>query len=183
MDTISAIFTRKSTRNFTGKKVSKQILSYIIEAGYAAPVARGKYNDLSISVVADYPTLSTIEQSAKKSNIGLSLYHAPILIVVSSKHDKADPYGKYSNAGCIIQNMLLAATTFGLDSVYTTSVANAIIADPSLCAELHIPLGYIPVGGCLIGYSGEKQKVESTSRHTINTALLGDENLDDSEIQ
>lgn len=53
MNTIETILKRYSCRNFDGKQITESDLDLIIKAGISAPVARGLYENLHITVVQD----------------------------------------------------------------------------------------------------------------------------------
>ena len=90
MDFIDSLFSRKSIRSYTGECVSEKDLNTILLAGNAAPVGKGRYDALHITVISD-PSL--LEEIAKLTAEYLGkpdmhpLYGAPHLIVVSIKED------------------------------------------------------------------------------------------------
>jgi len=88
---------------------------------------------------------------------------------VSSSEPKF-PNIQYANAGCIIENMLLAATDLGMDSIYLWGAVNVIAKNPDLLNELGIPAGFTPVSGAGLGYAAESNPAEKKLeiKFTIN---------------
>ncbi|MEA4969815.1 MAG: nitroreductase family protein [Candidatus Pelethousia sp.] len=162
METMKAIAKRKSTRAFAPEKaVAKADLDAILAAGCAAPVGAGDYPSLHLTVVQNPQSLNRINKAVQAAfNIDRDvLYGAPILVLVSSSEPKV-PNIQYANVGCIMENMLLAATDLGVDSVYLWSAANVIAKIPELQKELGIPEGFTPISGAALGYAVENNPTE-----------------------
>ena len=54
--------------------------------------------------------------------------------------------------GIVGENMVLAATALGIDSVMLGAAPAAVAQDPVLTKDLGIPEGYKPMLGIFIGY-------------------------------
>jgi hypothetical protein len=52
------------------------------------------------------------------------------------------PSIEFTNAGCIIQNMMVAATDLGVDSIYLWMSMYGINGDPELVKRLGFPEGF-----------------------------------------
>ena len=90
---------------------------------------------------------------------GNILYNAPVLVVVSASNEQKFPNIQYANAACILENMLLAASDRGIDSVYIWGATVGLAGNRELWEKLGVPEGYLPVSGAVFGYGvGEKSE-------------------------
>lgn len=153
METMQAIAARKSTRSFQPDQIPESALDAVLNAGCAAPVGMAAYETLHLTVVQDKTLIQKISNLASggKSDI---FYGAPTVIIISSKAPPV-PGLNYSNAGCIAENMLLAATDFGIANIYIFGTIRAFYALPMLLDDLEIPRGYQPVASVALGYPQE----------------------------
>jgi len=170
METLKAIAKRKSTRAFsTEKQVSETDIKTILSAGCAAPVGAADYQSIHLTVIKDKAILAKITkavQTAFKMDRDV-LYGAPVLILVSSSEPKF-PNIHYANAGCIIENMLLAATDLGIDNVYLWGAATVTAKVPELLKEIGIPEGFTPVSSAAFGYAAESNPSEKKMEITLS---------------
>ena len=83
----------------------------------------------------------------------------PVLVLVSSSEPKF-PNIQYANVGCVMENMLLAATDRGVDNIYLWGAANAVAQMPELQKELGIPEEFTPISGAALGYAAESSPAE-----------------------
>ncbi len=169
MQTLEAIAKRKSTRNYKMQRISEEELQEILKAASAAPVAMANYKSLHITVVEKQEFLDKIiaageEALAKITGVRESGdFGAKTLILVSSTPVHR-PGTEYINAGIVIENMVLAATGMGIDSVILGAAPAAVAQDKELVRELGIPEGYTPLVGAFFGYGAEETPVRG---HTI----------------
>lgn len=156
MNTYEVITARRSTREFTGEKVSETALQKILAAGSIAPVGAGQYNGVHFTVVESGEAIDKVRSEFKKMFPGKDLlYGAPLFIVVSAKPtEQGTPFAsmEYANAGCIIENMMLAATEEGLGNCYIWG-ATLINRSDELKSYLGIPDGFKAVSGVVIGHT------------------------------
>lgn len=171
MEFTEVIKHRHTTRRYTAQPVEDEKLQRILEAGCAAPVGRSLYKSLHITVVRSREVLDMIRE-ASKAAVKFDLLHgAGTFIVLSSNGDPLLPNIEYSNAACVIENMLLSATEQGLGSCYLWGVAGIINESPEILATLGIPDGFRAVSGMILGYADEtkdKTKTLSTEKIEIN---------------
>lgn len=122
MNTLEAIAKRKSTRNYKPEQIPEEALQTILQAGSAAPVAMAKYDSLHITVVQDQKLLDRINKATEEvffQMLGVRRnmdFGAKTLLFVSSK-EVHRPGTDHANAGIVMENMVLAATALGIDSV------------------------------------------------------------------
>lgn len=170
VETLKAIAKRKSTRAFSpGKKVSEHDLTTILAAGCAAPIGAADYASVHLTVIQDAAILAKITksvQSAFKADND-ALYGAPVLIVVSSSAPKF-PNTQYANAACVVENMLLAATDLGVDSIYLWGAVTVIAQSAELLKELGIPSGFTPISAAGLGYAAASNPAEKKAEITLS---------------
>lgn len=163
METLKAIAKRKSTRAFLpDKQISKESLNTILSAGCAAPVGMSDYSSIHLTVIQNRELLEKISQTAQdvmKININF-MYGAPTFVLISASEKQKAPNVQYSNIACVIENMLLAATDIGVDSVYLWGGLTIFAENIELCKELGIPDGFSPVSGVALGYALENNPTE-----------------------
>ena len=162
METMKAIAKRKSTRDFKPDQVPEDILQKILGAAYAAPVGLGEYNTIQLTVVQDPAMLDTLREAASKAFAGAGknvFYGAPTLIIVSCTAGQV-PELAMANAACIVENMMLAATDLGVDSVYIWSTVPAFRAQPPLARDIGLPGGFRPFASVALGYAASPDDSE-----------------------
>lgn len=173
MQTLEAIAKRKSTRKYKPERISEEALQTILKAGCAAPVAMGNYASLHITVVENQTLLNRINAAATEALQKLGIqknadYGAKTLILVSSTPVHR-PGTDHANAGIVMENMVLAATDLGIDSVMLGAAPAAVAQDKELLELLGIPEGFSPLLGAFFGYGAENTpvKVHSISINRI----------------
>ncbi len=170
MNTLEAIAKRKSTRSYRPEQISEEQLQTILKAGFAAPVAMANYASLHITVVQNETLIARINEATadmmskvlgarKNTDFG-----AKTLIFVSSTPVHR-PGTEHANAGIVMENMVLAATDLGVDSVILGGASAAVAQDESLMKALEIPKGYTPLLGVFLGYGAEETPIKE---HTIS---------------
>ena len=145
-------------------------LDAIVFAGGQAAVGGADFKSLKIYAVQDPELLKAIDEASAKRRPGSHpLYGAPTLVVLATKASIL-PNIEFTNAGCVLENMLLAATDLGIDSIYLWMPMYGINDDPALMGRLGFPEGFTCVGTAAFGYEakdfpklrGEEQRIEVT---------------------
>ena len=168
MNTLEAIAKRKSTRNYKPEQIPEEDLQTILQAGFAAPVAMAKYDSLHITVVQNPELLGKINKATEEVFFRLlgvrrnMDFGAKTLLFVSSTEIHR-PGTDHANAGIVMENMVLAATALGIDSVILGGAPSAVAQDPELMKALGIPEGFRPLLGCFLGYGAEDTPVKEHS--------------------
>jgi len=142
MDAITAIKTRRSTREFANKPIPKQILEDLVDAGRLAPTARN-VQPWEFIVVTQPETLKKIGQIAET---GRFISDAGACIAVFCSETKY-----YLEDGCAAtENMLIAAAAHAIASCWVAgdkkpycSKINELLGAPSSLKLISlIALGY-----------------------------------------
>ena len=147
MELFEAIEKRFSNRKFLDKQISNSDLNKIVKAGMQAPVGRGKYEDMHITVIQNNILLDEISNLTDRS----VFYNAPTLVIISARDDG---HGlDKENSACVAMNMLLAATALGLGSIYLNLVIGLIKENKNILKKLSLPEGFVPIVGIGLGYA------------------------------
>lgn len=185
METLKAIASRKSTKNYSSEQIPQDKLDIILSAGCAAPVSSGKYESLHITVIQGYDArkvISNVTMDLLKKTFNLTdentkgefdpIYNAPTMVLLSAKPIPMLENIEYANVSCVAENMLLAATDLGIDSVYLWYVAKAVRNDKDALKKLHIPEGFLPVSSVALGYATKEIPRERELEISISTNRL-----------
>lgn len=161
MDTLQAIASRKSVRQYSDRAVEAEKLEKILATGNKAPNA----GPFQMTIVEDKTFLKQINDTALEAmkNSGNEflmsraalpgyrpLYGAPVLVVLSA------PPGPYAqtNTACAATNLCLAATELGLGSCFVITPTFALTEGSELLSKLSLPPDFIPQCCVLLGYHG-----------------------------
>ena len=156
MNTLDAIKARHSTRGFSDRQISDADLDAILFAGGQAAVGGADFKSLKLYAVQDPALLNDIDEASAKRRPGSHpLYGAPTLVVLASKQSIL-PDIEFTNAGCVIQNMMIAATDLGVDSIYLWMSMYGINENPELMERLGFPEGFTCVGTMALGYEAKE---------------------------
>lgn len=156
MNTMEAIYARKSVRTYTGEQITKEQLNTILKAANAAPVGMGQYENVHLTVITNKDLLEKIDAAGAamfgKPDIH-PLYNAPMIILVSAKMPQAETMKNvmYSNAAIIAQNMALAATELGVGVCHIWGATMAILNAPDILKALQLPEGFVPCCAVTLG--------------------------------
>ena len=169
METLEAIARRKSVRDFDpDKQIPEEALGTILGAACSAPVGHGEYKALHLTVVQDAEMLDSIRETAVncfRDPILDIYYGAPTVIIISTSHGSV-PELDMANAGTIAQNMMLAATDQGVDSVYIWGTVLAFRSEPDLADDIDLPEGFEPIASVAFGYA-KNQSATPQAPHPI----------------
>lgn len=173
MNTLDAIFSRKSTRAYNGVQISEEDLQTIIKAGCAAPIGMARYDTLHISIIQNEELLVKIFNDAEEAMfraVGIRKnmnFGAKTMILVSSMPAYREGI-EYAHAGFVIENMVIAATSLGIDSVVLGGPIGAISESEELKNAIGVPSGFTPVLAVSFGYATEnapaKEHIISVNR-------------------
>ncbi|MFZ2456978.1 MAG: nitroreductase [Candidatus Altiarchaeia archaeon] len=150
METLEAIRTRRSMREFSGKKVSKEIIEEILEAGRWAPSGMNN-QPWRFVVVSDKKTNELLSEQTHYDDI---LKFAPCAIAVFYDMDSGYERTKDVLAiGACIQNMLLAARSLDLASCWLGEILKN---KEKVALLLEAPASYELMAVIALGESNEK---------------------------
>lgn len=169
METSKVIAVRKSVRAYKGEQVPEEILNNILAAGCAAPVGMGRYNTLHLTLVQDKEALGRLSGAVVQvtNRQGDPFYGASAVVLISSEEVQV-PGVDYVNAGCIAENMMLAAADKGIGSVIVWAAGMTVEADSDLKNSLAVPEGYKALFSVALGYAAADEQTEKDLKITID---------------
>ena len=152
MDFYDVLSKRVSTRKFTDEKISEEDIKILLDAANKAPIAMGQYDSSRLTVIEDRDLIKEISQEYKDftGKDSDALYNAPVFIIFSSNKDNTS---KYEDAGCVLENIALAATNLNLGSCYIRGLVNKLGNEAKYIDKLMLDRGYYPVSGIIVGHS------------------------------
>lgn len=176
MNTLEAIYSRRSIRNFNGEAITDTELAEILKAAYAAPVGRAMYDTLALTVVSDKGLLAKWEKQMADAVGNPDMhpfYGAPTVILVSSVIPSPEAGNvNYSNAATLVQNMALAATELGVGACHIWGAVRALDAESELVRELKVPDGMVPCCAIALGYFDGGYELREVAENRIKTEYV-----------
>lgn len=165
------LLKRRTIRSFRQDVIPKEVMEKLLLAAKFAPTAIG-LQDRHFTVVNNRTVMDEILAAAVKNGATFlpghtPFYNAPTIVVFSAP--EKSKYGR-ENAACAIENLMLAACSFGLGACYICSVLPGL-CDETVKKELKLPVNYVPLGCVSIGYPAEKTP-EPKPRRTDDITMI-----------
>ena len=144
------ICNRYSARSFSDKKITKEELNKILEAGRIAPTAKNN-QPIKIYIVESDIGLAKIDKASP------CRYGSQTVLIVCGDKKEAFSNGShstYETDSCIVAtHMMLEATNIGVDNIWIRLFDGEILRK-----EFNLPDNLIPVCLLPIGYKKEECK-------------------------
>ncbi len=172
---LETIKNRRSIRNYKAEQISQEELDQIIEAGIYAPTA-GNEQPWHFTIVQNPDALKHINEVVKEEMIDSDIewvrnaaksptfnvtYDAPTLIIVSGR---ADGMAWQADCSAAIENMMLAAESLNIGSVWIGLIRNLFKRNEEV-EKLEIPEGFLPYYGVSFGYKANEKRAEAPKRN------------------
>lgn len=149
------ISTRRSVRKFTSQQVPQQLLDWVLQAGTFAPTGRGKQSPVIVAVCSQ-PLRSEIAQlNAQVMGVDKDPYYGAPIVVLVLADSTVNTW--VEDGSCVLQNMMLAAHSLGLGSVWVHR-EREIFDSPrgkQLLEQWGLPQTLRGVGSIALGYADE----------------------------
>lgn len=164
-ETIKTILERRAVRAFDDRKVEREKIEEIVEAGLYAPSGAGR-QDSVIIVIEDRKKLDEIRalnaSVMGKENID-PFYGAPVVILVA---DKKGSSTAFLDGAASIENMLIAATSLGLGTCWIHRAKEELETEwgKALISSLGLKDEYVGVGHIALGYYDGSRKPQTKER-------------------
>ena len=190
-DVENLIKSRRDTKNFLSRRVSKKNISKILEMGVWSPNHRMTEPWLFVPIERNSPTRMSIAQDIKKyvlknsnnsNNKTVSqsakiskedFEKCPYIVYVFSKKGRNDEetLENYASTSISVQNMSLYAWSIGIGIHWSTGKPCKI---QGLCSKLNVEETSTPVGCLYMGYIKAKKdlKVKPRASHEAKTIWL-----------
>ncbi len=140
--TLKSIYERSSVRSYKSDLVARDMLVELVKAGMAAPSAMNR-QPWEFIVIEDRATLD------KLGSIKPPVGKAPAAIVVLGNTSRSGSW--VLDCSAATQNILLAATSMGLGTVWTGAYGNERF-EALLKQTLSLPDGVMPLSVIAVGY-------------------------------
>jgi nitroreductase len=152
MSLFDVILSRRSIRSYENKEIPQEILRQVLEAGRQAPSAANR-QPVRFIIVTD----SEIKKELSTSLFGKHIKNAP-LAIIGCADEKSLLTGKWAiiDATIAMQNMIIAALTFGVGSCWIGSFSEKKVKD-----LLKIPDKWKVVALLTLGYPAEHPKTRN----------------------
>ena len=171
MELLNTLLSRRSIRSYTGESIPATDLQKILEVGNAAPVGKGRFSTMHLTIVENPELLKAFEECTAKNlnQPGIHpFYGAPTLIVVSTTLDSQNSNNvPFSNAAIIAYNLNIAATALGFGSCLIWGVFRAINKNLDLVKSLELPEGFTPCCGIIVGKTQEHYVKREINKNRI----------------
>lgn len=169
MKTIDVIKSRVSCRDYSDKKVSLKKLQMILEAGQAAPSACNR-QIADITAVRKGVYINKIRDLSKCLMNRDVMYGASTIVLVHAPREDAFCT---QDCSCIIENMMVAATSLKIDSCWINQFDELLSATEAkkLRKSLGIPDNHRVVGSVALGYRKDGAVIQIKAKDGINIAI------------
>ena len=165
------LLTRRSVRAFEKKELPADVLEQILQAAIYAPSGMGRQT-WQFTVVKDREKIQKLAAAVEKE-LGREGYdmHSPQVIIIPS-NEKDSRFGVDDNA-CALENIFLAAHSFGIGSVWINQLRDICDTDSvrSLLKEWGVPDSHTVYGLAALGYPAPAPEKEV---HKIGTFVMVD---------
>jgi len=148
------IMKRRSIRKYSNESIEMEMIENILDAADAAPCAKG-LRSWHFIVIDDRSILDRIPDFHRYSQMVLG---APLAIMVFADQTVEPIEGYWTqNCSAATENILLAATSKGLGSVWLGVYPNKIRMD-GVRSLIELPEHIIPFSMVVLGYPLEEKK-------------------------
>lgn len=158
MDTIKAIKTRRSIREYSGKKISKSSLEELVDAARFAPTARN-VQPWEFIVITEKSLLKKIADITEN---GRFIEFSGACIVIFCEDTKY----YLEDGSAATTNILNAATNFGIGSCWVAGDKKPYA--PEIAKLLGVPLGFKLVSLISLGYPLDKDSFKIADKKSAD---------------
>lgn len=167
-EVLRAIHDRRSVRKFKNQKIDRAALEQVAQAGRNAPTGMNKQTRL-LTVVQQPKLIAQLCDAMGKAldDKGYNMYDADAIVIVSEHRDESNGL---ANSACAMQNMMLAAYSLGLGSVWINQLKH-VTDDADVRTVLdafEIPADHRAWCNLALGYAGEQPAPKPKDGMTIN---------------
>lgn len=152
---IRTLLSRRSIRNFTEQKIQKEILEMILRTGYHAPSGHNMQS-WRFTVLTNQEDIQRLKLNAKEAAVRRKVhfygFENPQAVILVS-NDKRNPDG-CQDASCAAENMMLAACSYGIGSVWLNPLMTLRDVEPvkTVLDDFGIPKNHIVWSMVALGY-------------------------------
>ena len=152
---VDSILSRRSIRKFRKEPVGRDLIDMILKCAIAAPTGHNmqSWRFTVLTEEADILRLKeAAAQTAKENHVVMYGFENPAVLILVS-NDIRNPDG-CQDASCAAQNMMLAAHSFGLGSVWLNVLMTLRDKEPvkSVLDEFGIPSNHVVWASVALGW-------------------------------
>ena len=154
-ETIQNLMTRRSIRKFTDQSIPREVLEMIVTAGYYAPTGHNMQT-WRFTVIRNPEEIQKLKEAARETAKANGVYfygfeNPAALILVSN--DERNPYS-CQNAACASENIMLAAWSYGIGSVWLNPLMTLRSKEPvsTLLDSYGVPANHVVWSMIALGY-------------------------------
>ncbi|MCM1101477.1 MAG: AMP-binding protein [Clostridium sp.] len=152
---IQALLSRRSIRRFTDREIPKEILEMILRTGYHAPSGHNMQS-WKFTVLTKQEDIQRLRErtreTALREKVNFYGFENPQAIILVS-NDKRNPHG-CQDASCAVENMMLAAYSYGIGSVWLNPLRTLRDVEPvkTVLDDFEVPENHIIWASVALGY-------------------------------
>lgn len=169
-ETVRAILSRRSVREFTDRPISKALLDVILQAGIYAPSGHNMQT-WQFTVMQGQEQIQNLKEVmgrvAKEKRVHFYGFNHPAAVVLVS-NDRRNADG-IQDSSCAAQNIMLAAHSFGVGSVWINALMT-ICDEPEIRALLRswgIPDTHIVWAAIAMGWPAQPGRLLAKKQDVI----------------
>ena len=154
METLQAIYTRKSVRDFSNKEIEEEKIETLMKAAMSAPSAMNR-QPWEFIIVQSEEKKEAVRQAMPFGKYKSSIIVIPCIKEISSvplEHDLVN-----CDLGAASENILLAAHDMGLGAVWCAVYPSKTL-QKAIKKAVDIPAGLTPYSAIYIGYPSDTDK-------------------------
>ncbi len=173
---IQTLLTRRSIRKFTGQKISQPVMDMILKTGCYAPSGHNMQS-WKFTVLEKEETILRLKDAAglaaQKRNVYFYGFENPAAVILVS-NDERNPYS-IQDASCAAENMMLAAWSYGIGSVWVNVLRHLREEEPvcRLLDEFGLPRGHIVWAALALGYPVSEGVLLAKKKDAVHYADRG----------
>ncbi|MCM1091011.1 MAG: AMP-binding protein [Butyrivibrio sp.] len=152
---IQALLSRRSVRRFTDRDIPEDVLEMILRTGYHAPSGHNMQS-WRFTVLTKQEDIQRLKQqtkeAAERSKVYFYGFENPRVVILVS-NDKRNPCG-CQDASCAAENMMLAAYSYGIGSVWLNALMTLRDVEPvkGVLDDFGVPKNHIVWSAVALGY-------------------------------
>ena len=158
---MEVIDIRRSVREFSDKKIEKEVINKIIHAGVMAPSAKNQ-QPWEFIVIEDKNILNKLSETLSP----LYARSMVTIILCMRQENLKSPTRREQDMSACMQNMMLEATNLGVGSCWIGTYPDPERMNP-LIEILNIPANIDPFCGLVLGYPKNADVFKEVERKAI----------------
>lgn len=152
-ETIRTLMTRRSVRSYSGRRVEKEILDEIMEAGMYAPSGMGRQSAVMVAVTDPERVYDLSMMNAAVMGSDTDPFYGAGTVIVVFADSTVHTY--IEDGSLVMGNLLNAAHSLGVDSCWIHR-AREVFETPEgllMMKKWGLDERYKGIGNCILGYT------------------------------